>query len=87
MAVHGWGLAMQSQGEAGIAEIRQGLAALLSTGAKMVQPYFLGLLAEAYGESGHPDEGLNALAEALANGRMETRFTGPSCTVSRGPYS
>ncbi|MCZ6874101.1 MAG: hypothetical protein O7G88_11340, partial [bacterium] len=27
---------------------------------------FLGLLAEAYGEGGHPDEGLTALAEALA---------------------
>lgn len=32
----------------------------------MLQPYFLGLLAEAYGEGGHPEEGLPLLAEAVA---------------------
>jgi TOMM system kinase/cyclase fusion protein len=64
--LHGWALAMQGQGEAGLAEIRQGLAADLATGATLWQPYFLGLLAEAYGAGGHPEEGLHALAEALA---------------------
>ena len=64
--LHGWALAMQGQGEAGLAAIRQGLAAELATGATLCQPYFLGLLAEAYGAGGHPDEGLTALAEALA---------------------
>ena len=64
--LHGWALAMQGQGEAGLAEMRQGLAADLATGSKLWQPYVLGLLAEAYGAGGHPDEGLTALAEALA---------------------
>ena len=64
--LHGWALAMQGQGEAGLAAIRQGLAAELATGSTLWQPYFLGLLAEAYGAGGHPDEGLTALAEALA---------------------
>jgi predicted ATPase len=64
--LHGWALAMQGQGEAGIAAIRQGLAAELATGDTLYRPYFLGLLAEAYGAGGHPDEGLAALAEALA---------------------
>jgi predicted ATPase len=64
--LHGWALAMQSQSEAGPAAMRQGLAADLATGATLWQPYFLGLLAEAYGVGGHPDEGLAALAEALA---------------------
>jgi predicted ATPase len=64
--LHGWALAMQGQGEAGLAAIRQGLAADLATGSTMWQPSFLGLLAEAYGAGGHPDEGLHALAEALA---------------------
>ena len=64
--LHGWALAMQGQGEAGLAAMRQGLAADLATGATLYQPYFLGLLAEAYGAGGHPDEGLTALAEALA---------------------
>jgi predicted ATPase len=61
--LHGWALAMQ--GEAGIAEIRQGLAAELATGSTQFRPYFLGLLAEAYGAGGYPDEGLEVLAEAL----------------------
>ncbi len=75
--LHGWALAMQGQGEAGIAEIRQGLAADLATGSKLWQPYFLGLLAEAYGESRHPDEGLSVLAEALAvMDDTEMRFYG-----------
>jgi predicted ATPase len=64
--LHGWALAMQGQGEAGIAAIRQGLAAELATGDTLHRPYFLGLLAEAYGVGGHPDEGLTALTEALA---------------------
>jgi class 3 adenylate cyclase/predicted ATPase len=64
--LHGWALAMQGQGEAGIAAIRQGLAADLATGSTQYQPYGLGLLAEAYEAGGHPDAGLAALAEALA---------------------
>jgi predicted ATPase len=60
--LHGWALAMQGQGEAGLAAMRQGLAAELATGATLWQPYFLGLLAEAYGVGRHPEEGLHALA-------------------------
>ena len=63
--IYGWALATQGQGEQGIAEMRRGLAAFLDTGAKMFHPYFLGLLAEAYGESGDPEEGLSLLNEAL----------------------
>lgn len=75
--LHGWALTMQGQGEAGIAEIRQGLAASLTTGDRLWQPYFLSLLAEAYGENGYPEEGLNALAEALAvMDTTEVRFYG-----------
>ncbi len=64
--LHGWALVAQGQEEAGIAEMRQGLAAELATGSKAYQHYFLGLLAEAYGEGGHPEAGLPVLAEALA---------------------
>ena len=64
--LHGWALAMQGQGEAGMAAMRQGLAADVATGSRLSQPYFLGLLAEAYGAGGHPAAGLDVLAEALA---------------------
>jgi predicted ATPase len=68
---------MQGHGEAGIAEIRQSLAASLATGGTLFQSYFLGLLAEAYGEGGHPEEGLPLLTEAVAlMDDTEARFYG-----------
>jgi len=54
------------QGDQGIAKIRQGLTACLDTGAKLWESYFLGLLVEAYGASGHPEAGLSLLAEKIA---------------------
>ncbi len=62
----GWTLTEQGQGEDGIAQIRQGLAAYQATGAELWRPYFLALLAEAYGKIGQTEEGLTLLAEALA---------------------
>jgi predicted ATPase len=62
----GWALAMQGQGEAGLAELRQGLAAILATGQALSQPLCLVLLAEAAGHAGQIHEGLRVLAEALA---------------------
>jgi tetratricopeptide (TPR) repeat protein len=64
MLLQGWTLVLQGQGEHGLATIRQGLAAELATGSRLWQPYGLGLLAEAHGHGGHPDEGLATLAEA-----------------------
>ena len=46
--------------------MRQGLAAYRATGAELGRPYFLALLAEAYGKVGQAEEGLTVLAEALA---------------------
>jgi predicted ATPase len=66
----GWGLATQAHlsgkaGEEGMAQMRQGLAAWRATGAGVFQPYYLALLAEAYGAGGQVEKGLNVLAEAL----------------------
>jgi predicted ATPase len=83
--LHGWALAMQGEGEAGLAAIRQGLAAELATGSTHFQPYCLGLLAEASGAGGHPDEGLAALAEALAvMDTTELRYYGAELYRLRG---
>src|SRR5262249_54991292 len=48
----GWALAEQGQVEEGINQVRQGLAARRATGAEVSRPYFLALLAEAYGKAG-----------------------------------
>src|SRR5207249_927920 len=63
--LQGWALAERGQGEEGITRLLQGLAAYQATGAEVVRPYFLALLAEAYGTVGQAEEGLSVLAEAL----------------------
>ena len=49
-----------------IGQIRQDLAALRETGSAVWEPYFLGLLAEAYAQEGQVEAGLATLDEALA---------------------
>ena len=57
--------------------LKGGLAAFLATGSKQLQPYFLGLLAEAYGGGGHPESGLLLLDKALVvMGDTQVRFYG-----------
>jgi predicted ATPase len=63
--LRGAGLVEQGEFEAGVAHLRQGLAATLSAGATVARSWFLALLAEAYGKGGQPEEGLTVLAEAL----------------------
>jgi predicted ATPase len=55
----------EGRGEEGIAQIRQGLAALQAKGAEAGRPLYLAMLAEAYEKVGQAEEGLNALSEAL----------------------
>ena len=62
----GWALAASGQGEEGIAQIRQGVADWRALGTELVQPYWLVLLADAYGKVGQAEDGLTALNEALA---------------------
>src|SRR5262249_51490731 len=61
----GWLLAMQGQGDAGLALMHQGLAVVLAAGMAMTRPLCLLLLAEAAGHAGHVSEGLRLLEEAL----------------------
>ena len=62
--LRGWALAMQGQGEAGIAQVRQGIAAWRSTGSALFVPYFCTLLAEVSTHLSHIENGLQALTEA-----------------------
>jgi predicted ATPase len=61
----GWALTEQGWQEEGIEQMRQGLADLRATGAELVRPHFLALLAEALGKGGHTDEALRVLEDAL----------------------
>jgi len=63
--IRGWALSVQGCEERGIAQLREGLAAWQTTGAKNLMSYFLALLAEAHGQAGQTEEGLSAVAEAL----------------------
>ena len=58
-------MAMQGQGEAGLEQLHQGMAAVLATGQELSRPLCLVLLAEAAGHAGQVAEGLRLVAEAL----------------------
>jgi predicted ATPase len=62
--LRGWALAIQGQGEVGMAQVRQGIAAYRATGAALLVPYYCTVLADVAAHLGHTDGGLQALAEA-----------------------
>jgi predicted ATPase len=62
--LRGWALALQDQGEEGMAQIHQAIAAWRATGAALFLPYLGTLLAEVFAHLGHTADGLQALAEA-----------------------
>ncbi len=73
--VRGWLLSMQGKGVEGIAQLRQGIDALLKGGQELGILYFMGLLAEAYGSTKQIEEGLTLLNQALEIAELrEERF-------------
>jgi class 3 adenylate cyclase/predicted ATPase/DNA-binding winged helix-turn-helix (wHTH) protein len=60
----GWALAMQGQGEVGLAQVHQGITAVRARGQTLFVPYLYTVLADVCAYLGHPAEGLQALAEA-----------------------
>jgi predicted ATPase len=74
--LQGWALAEQGQGEEGIVQMCQGLDAWRATGAGVI-PYFLALLAEAYGKMKQVEKGLHVLDEVIASiPKAEKSFSG-----------
>jgi predicted ATPase len=63
-SVRGWALAMQGQGEDGIAQVRQGIAAWRATGAALLVPSWCTVLADIADHQGHIADGRQALAAA-----------------------
>jgi predicted ATPase len=64
--VRGWALIGRGNGEHAVDQMRQGLAAWQRTGAQLMRPHFLALLAEACPPTRPNDQGLQILDEALA---------------------
>jgi predicted ATPase len=67
MAFRGWALAEQGNHDEGIEQIREGREICEASGAALIIPYFLILLAEACRNRKLMKEGRAALAEALAS--------------------
>ena len=61
----GWALAEHGQEAEGSSHISQGSADWRATGARVFSTYHLALQAEVLGKSGHIEQGLSCLAEAL----------------------
>ena len=71
----GGGWRVEGRSHEGLAQMRQGLGAFRATGAELLCPYLLALLADAYGCGGQIEAGLGALEEALrAAEQHEERF-------------
>ena len=66
MFLRGWAMAEPGAGEQGWAQMREGFAAWEATGAGVLRPYYLALLAEVTAQAGDVAEGLRLVDEALA---------------------
>lgn len=74
--IRGWARSRKGALAEGLAEMRDGFAALKETGALLRGPYYLALMAETYREMGELEEGWNCVMEAFALGHRskETWF-------------
>jgi predicted ATPase len=65
--LEGWTLAMEGQGEVGIAQISKAASDILATGMEQKRPFNQAILAEVYGNAGKFEQGFHLLAEAQAS--------------------
>jgi hypothetical protein len=82
MGLRGWALVMQGQSEAGLAQVRQGLAACRAIGPLGIPDLCLFLANISY-HLGHTEDGLQALAEAhvLVEQREERWWEAEVCRL------
>jgi predicted ATPase len=73
MSLRGWALiegaalsGAREQREAGLVQLREGLAAVRATEAELWVPLLLGAMAQGSAQGGQAEEGLKVIAEALA---------------------
>ena len=66
MVLHGWALSVQGQRAEALTQLHQGMTFYRATWAEQFPLHQLAILAEAYGNLGHADEGLRLLAALWA---------------------
>ena len=64
MILHGWALTNGNEVDEGVAQMRQALAGYEQTGAGILRPYYLALLADVFGARGEKAEAFRLLDEA-----------------------
>ena len=64
--MRGWALSESGDTEAGIATMREGIAAIRALGSKDFLTYFLGVLAESLAKAGQVENALDVVTDALA---------------------
>ena len=64
-AMRGWSLAAMGHPAEGLRVLQHGIDTTRATGARLWLPFFLTLLADAYGMAGQPRAGLKPVAEAV----------------------
>jgi class 3 adenylate cyclase/predicted ATPase len=62
--MRGWCLSSVGEAKTGISLLEEGLKKYAATGTRLVIPFYLTVLAEAYGSAAQPKEGLNRLGDA-----------------------
>ncbi len=65
IVLQGWVKAQQGQYRDGIEQIKRGLDTYHDSGAQLMNPYFLSLLADLHGQAGNVRTGLEAISDAL----------------------
>ena len=72
--MQGWALTQQERVEQGVEQMEQSLADFQAVQAGLRRPYYLGLLAEAYGKVGRIKDGLRLTQEALAQAHRQEQL-------------
>lgn len=85
--LRGWAIGKLGRLSEGVAEIEQGLADYRATGAELIRPYGLMLLAETLAAKGDAHHALKLLDEALViTASNRTRFCEPELLRLRGEF-
>jgi len=75
LIIRGWALAELGEDGEGVEQVRRGLTTFRATGAVLVLPYWLGLLADVHGKADRTADALQCLDEAIAlSDRTGDRF-------------